>query len=172
MAATTSAGLLLYRFRTAPDRTEILLAHPGGPFWRRKDEGAWSIPKGEYADGEEPLDAARREFAEELGQPAPEGPYLPLGTVRLASGKRVTAWAVRAEFDPSTAVSATTSIPWPPRSGRLLEIPEVDRVEWFDLVTAARKLNAGQVPLLERLAQALVGTATAPDTATPEPSEE
>jgi predicted NUDIX family NTP pyrophosphohydrolase len=147
----TSAGLLLFRRVDDRGTVQVLLAHPGGPFWQHKDDGAWSVPKGEYDADEDPLAAARREFAEELGQPAPQGPYLPLGSVRQAGGKQVTAWAVQGDLDPASAVSMTTEIEWPPRSGRRIEIPEVDRVEWFDLQTAQAKVNAGQRPFLERL---------------------
>jgi predicted NUDIX family NTP pyrophosphohydrolase len=142
-------------YRVLAEGTQVLLAHPGGPFWRKKDAGAWSIPKGEHADDEDPLDAARREFAEELGQQAPDGPYQPLGTVRQASGKRVTAWAVRADFDPASLVSNTVRITWPPRSGREIEVPEVDQVAWFDVPTARTKINPGQAQLLDRLQELL-----------------
>lgn len=155
MAAARSAGLLLYRH---PDRPEVLLAHPGGPFWAGKDDGAWSIPKGEFGPDEDPLAAARREFAEELGTSAPDGvPYLDLGEIRQAGGKRVCAWAVAGDLDPAVAVSNTFQLQWPPRSGRTAEFPEVDRVAWFDLDTARRKLVAGQVAFLDRLAAALTG---------------
>ena len=142
-----SAGLLLYRRRTG---LEVFLVHPGGPFWAKKDLGAWSIPKGEYADNEEPLAAAQREFAEETGQ-AVCGVFLELGTVRQPSGKLVTAWAVEGEFDPASLVSNTCTIEWPPRSGKSLEIPEVDRAAWFPLAEAREKLIAGQRPFLDAL---------------------
>lgn len=142
-----SAGLLLYRRRTG---LEVFLVHPGGPFWAKKDLGAWSIPKGEYADNEEPLAAAQREFAEETGQ-AVSGAFLELGTVRQPSGKLVTAWAVEGEFDPASLVSNTCTIEWPPRSGKSLEIPEVDRGAWFPLDAAREKLIAGQRPFLDAL---------------------
>jgi predicted NUDIX family NTP pyrophosphohydrolase len=153
--AATSAGILLYRVGPGGAH-EVLLAHPGGPYWRGKDAGAWSVPKGEHAGDEDPLTAARREYAEELGHPAPDGPFRPLGTVRQARGKRVTAWAVEGELDPASVVSNTAQIMWPPRSGRIIEVPEVDRVAWFDLTTAREKLNAGQVPLLDRLRDLLL----------------
>lgn len=156
MAPVTSAGILLHRVGPG-DVLQVLLAHPGGPFWNRKDAGAWSIPKGEHAPDEEPLAAARREFAEELGQATPEGPFHPLGTVRQASGKRVSAWAARGDFDPATVVSDTVMISWPPRSGRQIEVPEIDRVDWFDLPTARQKINSGQLPLLDRLEKLLAG---------------
>jgi predicted NUDIX family NTP pyrophosphohydrolase len=150
----TSAGLLL--FRDTPHGLQVLLAHPGGPLWAKKDAGAWTIPKGEIDDGEDPLAAARREFEEELGQPV-EGAFIPLGEIRQAGGKRVIAWAVRAEFDPTSLSSNVFSLEWPPRSGRQQQFPEVDRVEWFDTATARRKLLPSQLPLLERLE--LAGTA-------------
>lgn len=145
-----SAGLLLYR--GSGTELEVLLAHMGGPFWARKDTGAWSIPKGEYGPDEDPLAAARREFAEELGSPAPEDvPYVPLGEVRQKNGKVVTAWAVAGELDVTTVVSNTFELEWPPRSGRIQEFPEVDRAAWFDLVTARTKLVAAQAGFLDRL---------------------
>jgi predicted NUDIX family NTP pyrophosphohydrolase len=151
MAATTSAGLLVYRIPPASGQVEVLLAHPGGPFWHRKDAGAWSIPKGEPTAEEDLLDAACREFAEELGRTAPLGPFRPLGTVRQAGGKRVTAWAIEGDLDPAEVAGNTVLVPWPPRSGRTIEVPEIDRVDWFDLGTARDKINSGQIPLLDRL---------------------
>jgi predicted NUDIX family NTP pyrophosphohydrolase len=148
--ATRSAGLLLHR-TTADGTLEVLLVHPGGPFWARKDAGAWSVPKGELADDEDPLTAARREFAEELGQPAPDGPFVGLGEVRQKAGKIVTAWAVEGDLDPATVVSNTFTIEWPRGSGRLREFPEVDRAEWFDLEEAAARILEGQRPLLDAL---------------------
>ena len=132
----------------------MLLAHPGGPFWARKDLGAWSIPKGELDDGEEPLACARREFAEELGQVPPDGPFVPLGEVRQKGGKVVTAWAVEGDLDPADVVSSTFEIEWPRRSGRLRTFPEVDRAEWFDLDEAGRRILEGQRPLLDALVRA------------------
>ncbi len=129
--------------------------HPGGPAWARRDAGAWSIPKGEYGDDEEPLAAARREFAEELGSPAPEGEALALGEIRQKSGKRVVAWALAGEMDAEAIRSNTFTMRWPPRSERMQEFPEVDRAQWFGLAEARTKLNPAQVPLLERLARAL-----------------
>lgn len=145
-----SAGLLLHRLRDG--RLEVLLVHPGGPLWARRDEGAWSIPKGEYGPGEDPLSAARREFAEELGRPAPAGPVDELGEVRLKSGKRVQAWAIPGDLDASVVRSNTFSLEWPPRSGRQIEVPEVDRAEWFQLEEARRRINPAQAEFLERLA--------------------
>jgi predicted NUDIX family NTP pyrophosphohydrolase len=135
---TRSAGLLLHRFRDG--QPEVLIAHMGGPFWAKKDERAWSIPKGEYDDSdEEPLAAARREFEEELGSPPPDGNAIPLGEVKQSSGKLVVAWAVEGDFDPTKIESNTFTTEWPPRSGRTAEFPEIDRAEWVDLATARRK---------------------------------
>lgn len=145
-----SAGLLLHR-TTADGTLEVLLVHPGGPFWARRDAGAWSIPKGEVADGEDHLACARREFAEELGQPAPEGPAVDLGEVRQKAGKLVTAWAVEGDVDPAAITSNTFEVEWPRGSGRLQEFPEVDRAEWFDLEEAAARILEGQRPLLDAL---------------------
>ena len=151
MAARVSAGILLYRRRS--DRLEVLLVHPGGPIWASRDAGAWSIPKGEYAPGDDPLAAARREFAEELGSEPPDGPVRDLGEIRQKSGKRVRAWALEGDLDSETIVSNTCQIEWPPRSGRRLEIPEVDRAEWFDVTSAREKINPAQAELLQRLAE-------------------
>jgi predicted NUDIX family NTP pyrophosphohydrolase len=148
-----SAGLLLYRVRDG--EAEVLLGHMGGPFWARKDERAWSIPKGEYDDDEDPLAAARREFAEETGSAPPEGEALPLGEVRQSAGKRVVAWALHADLDPATVRSNTFAMEWPPRSGRQQEFPEIDRAEWFGLAAARRRVVKGQVPLLDALEQKL-----------------
>jgi predicted NUDIX family NTP pyrophosphohydrolase len=126
----------------------------GGPFWARKDEGAWSIPKGELEDGEEPLAGARREFAEELGRAAPDGPVLALGEIRQRAGKRVVAFAIEGDFHPSSLAPGTFELEWPPRSGRLQSFPELDRVAWLDLEAAKAKLVKGQIPLLDRLAEA------------------
>lgn len=147
-----SAGLLLYRKNTGS--LEVFLVHPGGPFWVKKDLGAWSIPKGEYADGEEPLDAARREFEEETGFRAPAGGEA-LGELKQAGGKMVTAWAAEGDFDPSRLVSNTCEIEWPPHSGRKIEIPEVDRAAWFSLPEARQRILQSQLPFLERLEAAL-----------------
>lgn len=143
-----SAGLLLYRRR--PGRLEVLLAHPGGPLWRHKDLGAWTIPKGLLEPGEDPLDAARREFAEETGQRI-DAPAAPLGTITQASGKLVHAWAVEGDFDPAALRSNTFALEWPRGSGRRIDVPEVDRVAWFDLDEARRRLNPAQAPLVDRL---------------------
>src|SRR5262245_40009351 len=144
-----SAGILLYRRRNG--RMEVLLVHPGGPFWARKDDGAWTIPKGEYARGEEPLAAALREFSEETGAGAPEGGAIALGAFRQPSGKIVDAWAIEGDFDPATLNSNTFTMEWPPRSGRMRQVPEVDRAAWFTPEEAARKMLRGQRPILEAL---------------------
>ncbi len=148
---TTSAGLLLFRVRDDGE-LEVLLGHMGGPFWARKDEGAWSIPKGELEAGEEPLDAALREFAEELGHAPPDGPVVELGEIRQKAGKRVVGFALEGDFDPATIVPGTFEMQWPPRSGRVQSFPEVDRVAWFELEAAVAKIVRGQAELLERLA--------------------
>jgi predicted NUDIX family NTP pyrophosphohydrolase len=148
-----SAGILLHHGRG--DALEVLLVHPGGPFWARRDTGAWSIPKGEYVDGEDALAAARREFAEELGTAPPDGEPVDLGEVRQKSGKLVHAWALEGDLDPSSIESNTFSLEWPPRSGRFREVPEVDRAEWFSVDDARERINPAQVELLERLRAAL-----------------
>ena len=148
-----SAGLLLYR--RSGTEVEVLIAHPGGPFWVRKDDGAWSIPKGEYYVGEDPWQAATREFAEELGLAPPDGERIELGDVRQSGGKVVTAFAVRADLDVSGARSNTVEMEWPRGSGRTLEFPEIDRVEWVPLEVAQVKLLEGQTPLLARLREHL-----------------
>ena len=147
-----SAGVLLYR--RAGRRLEVLLAHPGGPFWKNKDDGAWSIPKGEYGENEDPLAAAKREFAEETGLSLP-GDFIPLGEVRQPGGKVVTAWAVEREFDVAQLRSNTFSMPWPPGSGKSQEFPEIDRVAWFSVDDARRRILKGQTELLDRLVQHL-----------------
>jgi predicted NUDIX family NTP pyrophosphohydrolase len=134
---------------------EVLLVHPGGPMWAKRDAGAWSIPKGEYGPDEDPLAAARREFEEELGTVAPDGPVTDLGEVKQKSGKIVSAWAVAGDLDVSGITSNTVEVQWPPRSGKLLEIPEVDRAQWFGLQAAREKINPAQTELLDRLAEIL-----------------
>jgi predicted NUDIX family NTP pyrophosphohydrolase len=148
-----SAGILLHRDRG--DRLEVLLVHPGGPLWARRDLGAWSIPKGEYGPDEDPLAAARREFQEELGVSPPDGLARELGEVRQKSGKQVRAWALEGDLDVTAIASNTVELEWPPRSGRLIEIPEVDRGEWFPLEQARERINPAQVALLDRLRELL-----------------
>ena len=143
-----SAGLLMYRVYS--ERTEVFLVHPGGPMWANKDKGAWTIPKGEYDIGEEPLAAAEREFREETGFVA-IGPFQSLGSVRQKSGKIVTAWAFLGNVDPANLTSNTCKIEWPPRSGKRIEIPEVDRGEWFSSERARKYIRAEQIPFLDSL---------------------
>jgi len=143
-----SAGLLM--FRRTPEGIEVFLVHPGGPFWMKKDLGAWSIPKGEHPETEDPFAAALREFEEETGI-RPEGDFLPLGELRQPSGKRITAWAFEGDCDPASIRSNLFSLEWPPRSGRTQEFPEVDRAAWFSLAEARQKILKGQGPLLDRL---------------------
>lgn len=147
-----SAGLLTYRQQDG--RLEVLLVHPGGPFWRNKDDGAWSIPKGEVEPGEDLLDAARREFQEELGLAA-DGPFLPLTPVKQKVAKIVHAWAFAGNCDPSQIKSNTFTVEWPPRSRKLQQFPEVDQAAFFDLATARQKINAAQIPLLDELEESL-----------------
>jgi predicted NUDIX family NTP pyrophosphohydrolase len=148
-----SAGIVLFR-RTA-DGLEVLLVQPGGPFFARRDAGAWSIPKGLYEEGEEPFACARREFAEELGSPCPDGPAIELGEIRQRNGKRVTAFAIEGDLDADAITSNTFTMQWPPRSGRTEEFPEVDRAGWFGLDAAREKVLAAQAPLLDRLVESL-----------------
>jgi len=148
MAQKESAGLLLFRRRDR--RVEVLLAHPGGPYWAGRHEGAWTIPKGGIHAGEAPLDTAIREFQEETGF-EPASPYLPLGTITQRSGKIVHAWAFEGDCDPAQITSVMTTTEWPPRSGRQIEIPEIDRVEFFTLDAAKRAINVAQAELLDRL---------------------
>lgn len=154
-ARPRSAGLLLYR--RGPDGLELLLGHMGGPFWARRDERAWSIPKGELAEGEDPQAAAAREFAEELGSAPPDGPWLALGEIAQKGGKRVTAWAVEGDLDVASVVSNTFELEWPPRSGRTRAFPEVDRAAWVGPAEARAKLVAAQAELVDRLEAALAG---------------
>lgn len=156
MAKAQSAGLLLYRRRDGGS-VEVFLVHPGGPFWARRDDGAWSIPKGEQGPDEAPLEVARREFAEETGASPPVGPCTPLPAVRQAGGKTVQAFAVEGDLDPAAVRSNTFTMEWPPRSGRQGTFPEVDRGAWFDLDTARTRLLAGQRPLIDALATLLAG---------------
>ena len=147
-----SAGLLVYRHRGS--MLEVFLVHPGGPFWAKKDAGAWSIPKGEFAAEEDALAAARREFTEETGMVVDE-PFASLGTIRQAGGKTIHGFSATADFDADKIVSNTFSLEWPPRSGRSAEFPEVDRASWFSLEAAAEKINPAQVEFLMRLRAAL-----------------
>jgi predicted NUDIX family NTP pyrophosphohydrolase len=153
MTSRKSAGLLMFR-RAADGNVEVLLAHPGGPFWARKDAGAWTIPKGEHDSSEEALAAAKREFAEETGF-APLEPFLALGSLKQRSGKWISIWAFESDCDPAALVSNTFEMEWPPRSGRQSSFREIDRAGWFRLDEAALKLSKGQVPFLARLADAL-----------------
>ena len=148
--AKVAAGILL--FRKGPADVEVLLVHPGGPLWAARDEAAWSVPKGEPDPGEDLLSAAEREFVEETGMDVPPGPRHPLGEVRQASGKRVHVWAVEGDLDAAKCTSNTCTIEWPRGSGRLVEIPEVDRAAWFPLGVARSKLVLAQAVLVERLA--------------------
>jgi predicted NUDIX family NTP pyrophosphohydrolase len=153
MAAKRSAGILLFRRDAAG--ASVLLVHPGGPFWSKKDDRAWFIPKGELEDGEEPLLAAKREFREELGSEPPEGELIELGTVKNKGGKLIFAWALEGDFEIDTFVSNTFALEWPPRSGRTREFPEVDRAAFFSLQAARSKLHEAEQPLLDRLAVVL-----------------
>lgn len=157
VAAKHSAGILLYRFPGGPHdrRPEVLLAHMGGPFWADRDAGAWSLPKGLIEAGEEPLEAARREFEEELGQPPPEGEMLPLGTIRQASGKRVTAFALQGDLDVAAVRSNTVEIEWPRGSGRTATFPEIDRAGWFEVAEARERVVVAQAALIDRLVELL-----------------
>lgn len=152
MALKQSAGLLL--FRRPHGRLEVLLAHPGGPVWAARHTGAWTVPKGGAHDGETLLDAAIREFREETGFVA-AGPYIPLGQITQRGGKVVHAWAFEGDCDPAAMVSETTTTEWPPRSGRVIVVPEIDRVEFFSLDRAKEAINVAQVDLLDRLVEAL-----------------
>ena len=154
--ARKSAGLLLYR--RAPDgQVELLLAHPGGPMWAKRDAGAWTVPKGEFEVGEEALAVALREFEEETGHPPPPGDPIELGDIRQKGGKVVTAWAIEGDLDPAAARSNTFPLEWPPRSGRWITIPEVDRVEWFAPDEARRRIKDTQIPFIDRLLITLDG---------------
>ena len=148
-----SAGLVVYRQRDG--KLEVLLVHPGGPFWKKRDDGAWSIPKGEFAENEAGIDVARREFQEELGVPAPDGELAALGAVRQAGGKIVHAWAVPGDLDVTRLTSNTFAVEWPPRSRKMQEFPEVDRAAWFDLDAARRKVLPAQRAFIDRLEELL-----------------
>ena len=144
-----SAGLVLYRWHR--EELEVLLVHPGGPFWRKKDDGSWMIPKGEFTDDEEPFTAAKREFTEETGADPPTGEFLRLKPLKQSSAKIVHAWAVEADFDPARLKSNLFTQEWPPRTGRMQDFPEVDRAGWFTPDAARRKILASQVPLIDEL---------------------
>jgi predicted NUDIX family NTP pyrophosphohydrolase len=161
-----SAGLLLFRARD--NVVEVLIAHPGGPFWARKDDGAWSIPKGEYADGDDPWAAAQREFSEELGLRVPDGPRIDFGPLRQPSGKVVTGFAVQGDLDITEARSNTFQLEWPKGSGKVREFPEVDKVGWFPVAQARAKLLKGQRAFLDRLMAhpSVAGLAEGPATPT------
>lgn len=147
-----SAGILLYRFNK--NHPEFFLVHPGGPFWKNKDIGTWSIPKGEFEDDEDPLAAARREFHEETGQKI-DGDFIELNPIKMKSGKMVYAWAIEKDIDPTILLSNTIMIDWPPKSGKKLEIPEVDRGEWFSFADAKEKINPAQANFLDQLTEIL-----------------
>ena len=155
MGSKRSAGLLLYRIRDGS--REVFLVHPGGPYWEKKDLGIWSIPKGEFEPGEEPLDAAKREFREETGFTPPAGPFSPLGAITQPSGKQVLVWSVPGDCDADQVRSQTITLEWPPRSGRRREFPEVDRAGWFGLEEAQRKILSGQRGFLAALERSLAG---------------
>jgi predicted NUDIX family NTP pyrophosphohydrolase len=151
--AKLSAGILIYRGKGSA--LELLLVHPGGPFWANKDAGAWSIPKGEYQEGEDPLAVAKREFEEEFGSPPPQGAFTPLGELNQPSRKLITAFAAAGDFDPATLRSNLFELEWPPKSGRMQSFPEVDRARWFTSAAAREKIQPGQAPFIERLLELL-----------------
>ena len=148
-----SAGLLLYR-QSTQSAVEVLLLHPGGPYWRNKDEGAWTIPKGEFED-EDPLEAAKREFKEETGSAPPDGQYIPLTPIKQKNGKTVQAWAIEGDFDPATLDSNEFEVEWPPKSGRMQKFPELDRAGWFPPQIAKKKMLSGQGALVDELLRKL-----------------
>lgn len=160
-----SAGLLMYRWREG--KLEVFLVHPGGPFWAKKDRGAWSLPKGEYSEGEDPLDAAIREFQEETGFAA-QAPFSELGTIKQAGGKTVTAWAFQGDCDPASLTSNLCQLEWPPRSGRMIEVAEVDQGRWFSIPAARDHILKSQEPLLDGLRIALHLDETSPNRASVE----
>jgi predicted NUDIX family NTP pyrophosphohydrolase len=149
-----SAGLLLYR-RSPDGGIEVLLAHPGGPLWAKRDEGVWTVPKGEFNPGEEAPAVARREFEEETGHPAPDGHPMDLGEIRQKGGKLVVAWALEGDLDPATAQSNTFPLEWPPRSGSWITVPEIDRVAWFAPDEAKQRIKDTQIPFIDRLVEEL-----------------
>ena len=148
-----SAGILMYRGRGA--KLELLLVHPGGPFWAKKDQGAWSMPKGEYEEGEDPLAVAKREFEEEVGTAVPSGDYIALGEIKQPSRKVITAFAVDGDFDTAVLRSNHFEMEWPPKSGEMQSFPEVDRAAWFTPSEARKKILPGQAPFIDRLLAAL-----------------
>lgn len=150
-----SAGVLLYR--RGSDGVEVLLAHPGGPIWASREHGVWTIPKGEIEDGEDPWAVARREFEEETGHAAPDAPPVELDEITQKGGKVVVAWALEGDLDPATASSNTFPFQWPPKSGRYITIPEIDRVAWFDPDEARRRIKDTQIPFIDRLLTAVNG---------------
>jgi predicted NUDIX family NTP pyrophosphohydrolase len=164
-----SAGLLLYRVRAG--ELEVFIAHMGGPFWVNKDDRGWSIVKGEYQEDEDPWLAACREFSEETGSRPPEGPKVELGEVRQPSGKRIITWAIEGDFDPDSIKSNTFTMEWPRGSGNEQEFPEIDRAQWFDTVTARRKLVKGQVPFIEILEREILGEVQDPAAVPPEANQ-
>ena len=149
-----SAGILLYR-RTPDGSVEVLLGHPGGPIWANRDEGVWSVPKGEYEPDETAWDVARREFEEETGHPAPDGAPIDLGEIRQKGGKLVVAYALQGDLDPTAAHSNTFEFEWPPRSGQSITVPEIDRVAWFGPDEARRRIKESQIPFVDRLLEEL-----------------
>ena len=149
MAKKKSAGLLLYRENSGG--LEVLLVHPGGPFWQKRDDGAWTIPKGEFDDDEDPLKAARREFEEETGTAPPDGEFLALKPIKQPSGKTVYAWAIDGDFDPANLRSNMFPVEWPPNTGKLQQFPEIDRAAWLTPEIAKRKILTGQVPFIDQL---------------------
>ncbi len=148
-----SAGLLVYR--NSGKGLEVFISHPGGPFFAGKDEGAWSIPKGLYEDGESSIAVAKREFEEEIGQKPPTGNYIDLGSIKRSDGKVIEAWAVAGDIDENSVISNTFELEWPPRTGRMQQFPEVDRAGWFDVESAAAKLQTAQIEFLKRLTRNL-----------------
>lgn len=154
MATKQSAGILVHRKKDSC--FEVFLVHPGGPFWKNKDEGAWSIPKGEFTDDEDALDAAKREFLEETGFPV-SGNFVKLKPVKLKSGKKIFAWAIESDVDTMNVKSNFFEMEWPPKSGKLREFPEVDRAEWFEIERALQKINLGQASLIKELVEILKG---------------
>jgi predicted NUDIX family NTP pyrophosphohydrolase len=152
--AKKSAGILVYHKNS--EKYEVLLVHPGGPFWAKKDLNSWSLPKGEFEDEEDPFSAAKREFEEETGFPI-KGEFIDLNPVKQPSGKIIYSWAVKGEIDANNVKSNLFKMEWPPRSGAIKEFPEIDRAEWFDLETAEQKIISGQIPIIENLKKILEG---------------